>query len=99
MASAAGLTWTALPVGAQEVQWRYDYIKARQEAKEKNRPVFVDFGTVNCTWCRKLDTTTFRDPSVVQILNEQFIPESGDCDQEPARPFLAISSDWLTEAD
>ena len=31
---------------AQEVEWRTDYNKARQEAVEKNRPLVLDFGTM-----------------------------------------------------
>jgi len=31
--------------GAQEVQWRYDYNRARREAQEKGRPLLLDFGT------------------------------------------------------
>ena len=59
---------------AQEVQWRYDYQAARHEAQEKGRPLLLDFGTDDCTWCRKLDATTFRDPTVAAVLNERFIP-------------------------
>src|SRR5712692_986242 len=59
---------------AQEVQWRHDYTAARREAVEKSRPLFLDFGTQNCFWCRKLDVTTFRDPTIVGILNDRFIP-------------------------
>jgi len=66
---------------AQEVQWRTDYAAARREAREKNLPVFMDFGTANCTWCKKLDVTTFRDPAIVKLLNEQFIPIKIDADR------------------
>jgi uncharacterized protein YyaL (SSP411 family) len=47
---------------AQEVHWVADYNTARREARESQRPLMLDFGTVNCTWCRQLDATTFRDP-------------------------------------
>lgn len=63
-----------MPALAQQIQWRTSYNQARQEAKEKNLPIFMDFGTDNCFWCDKLDATTFRDPAVVQMINSQFIP-------------------------
>jgi thioredoxin-related protein len=59
---------------AQGVQWRHDYNSARREAHEKGRALFLDFGTDNCYWCRRLDETTFQNPSIQRILNEQFIP-------------------------
>jgi thioredoxin-related protein len=74
---------TVGPLSAQEVQWRYDYTAARREAKEKQRPIVMDFGTSNCFWCKKLDASTFRDPSVVRQLNEQFIPVKIDAEREP----------------
>ncbi|MCX7700700.1 MAG: thioredoxin family protein [Gemmataceae bacterium] len=69
---------------AQEPSWRTDYRSARQEAREKGLPLLVDFGTANCFWCRKLETTTFRDPSVAALLKEQFVPLRIDADRDPA---------------
>src|SRR5437867_4302621 len=66
-----------LPAGsalAQEVRWRYDYNAARKEAEAKGRPLVIDFGSENCMWCVRLDQTTFQDPTVVNLMNERFIP-------------------------
>jgi thioredoxin-related protein len=71
-----------LPSRAQEVRWRSDYNQARKEAQEKNRPLLLDIGTENCFWCRKLDGTTFRHPSVVALLNERFIPLKVDGEKQ-----------------
>jgi thioredoxin-related protein len=59
---------------ADEVQWRSDYALARKEAAEKNKPLLLDFGTEDCFWCRRLDLDTFRNPAVVSLVNEQFVP-------------------------
>src|SRR5439155_23341439 len=78
---------------AQEVRWRYDYNLARREALEKSRPLLLDFGTENCFWCKKLDATTFRDPAVVQVLNEQFIPLKVDANRDgPLAEFLHVQA-------
>lgn len=66
---------------AQEVKWRDDYAAARREASETGKPLLFDFGTEACVWCRKLDATTFRDPKVVKLLNEQFIPVKIDANK------------------
>jgi thioredoxin-related protein/outer membrane protein assembly factor BamD (BamD/ComL family) len=69
-----GVSAAAPHVGAQEVEWRTDYRKARQEAAEKNRPLVLDVGTEECYWCKQLDQRTFREPAVAALLNERFIP-------------------------
>jgi thioredoxin-like negative regulator of GroEL len=67
---------------AQSVQWRTDYNSARKEASEKGRPILLDFGTENCMWCKKLDQTTFRDPAVSHLLNDQFVSLKVDAERE-----------------
>ncbi len=59
---------------AQEVEWRYDYSKARQEAVEKGRPLVIDFVTDSCVFCQRMDMGTFRDPGIVAQLNRYCIP-------------------------
>lgn len=82
LASIAGMTE---PVTAQApVQWRPDYNAARKEAQDKGLPVLLDFGTQSCFWCRKLDDTTFRDPKVVAVMNDRFIPIKIDAERDPA---------------
>jgi thioredoxin-like negative regulator of GroEL len=66
---------------AQEVEWRLDYAKARQEAIEKNRPLIIDVGTEHCHFCKQLDLRTFKDATVVAMLNERCVPLKIDADQ------------------
>ncbi len=73
---------TTAPATAQDVRWRTDYSAARREAKETGRPLLLDFGTEGCVWCRKLDATTFRDPKMVKLLNDRFIPVKIDANKE-----------------
>jgi len=68
----------------QEVEWRTDYNKARQEATEKNLPLVLDFGTESCFYCKKLDATTFRDPAVATLLNKSFVPLRIDAEKNAA---------------
>lgn len=73
----------AAPLQAQdEVRWRYHYNAARQEAQQKRLPLFLDFSTEWCTYCKKLDVTTFRDPTVIKLLNTHFIPVKLDGNRE-----------------
>jgi thioredoxin-related protein len=65
------------------IQWRHNYAAARQEAKEKGRPLILDFGTENCFFCRKLDAETLSHPTVAKTVNEHFIPLRIDANLEP----------------
>jgi thioredoxin-like negative regulator of GroEL len=78
----ASLPQEAAPAKS-EIRWRTDYAAALREAQEKNLPLVVDFGTVNCYWCKKLDEITFRDPRVIQVVNERYIPLKVDGEKEP----------------
>jgi thioredoxin-related protein len=69
---------------AQEVAWRIDYNRARQEATEKGLPLVVDIGTENCYWCKQLDVRTFKEPTLAAYLNERTIPLRIDATRAPA---------------
>jgi thioredoxin-related protein len=78
------LAVSAGTASADEIRWRHDYNTARKEAEEKNRPLMIDFGTEHCFWCKRLDATTFQEPSVISLLNEQYIPLKIDAEREAA---------------
>ncbi|MFO0806427.1 MAG: DUF255 domain-containing protein [Gemmataceae bacterium] len=104
MATGAALLALLLSAGAasaQDVRWRTDFAAARKEAAAAGKPLFLDFGSEACTWCRKLDATTLRDRSVVEMLNTRFVAVKvdGERDQRLAQavgveafPTLAIVS-------
>jgi thioredoxin-like negative regulator of GroEL len=71
------------PAAAQEVRWRYDYNAARREAQEKALPLLLEFATEQCFWCRKLEDNTLRDPAVLAVMNERFIPLKIDAQRSP----------------
>jgi thioredoxin-like negative regulator of GroEL len=80
--SALALAACVRNAHAQSVQWRTDYNAARKEATEKGRPILLEFGTESCTWCRKLELSTLRDPAVVKTLNDQFVSLRVDAERE-----------------
>ncbi len=81
VAGWANLTGGVRPIFGQQINWRHNYDVARQEAKQKNLPMLIDFSTKNCVWCRKLEASTFRDPVVEQILRTRYIPVKVDGDK------------------
>ncbi len=77
------LTYPA-SVCCQELRWHSDLNSARSLAKSSNRPILIDFGTVNCYWCRQLDATTFRDPTVAKLLADRFVAVKIDASKDPS---------------
>jgi thiol:disulfide interchange protein len=55
----------------------------RRIAAERNQPALVFFTAHWCTYCRKMEGTTFTDPAVAQLAT-QFVCVLVDADEEPA---------------
>jgi hypothetical protein len=66
-----------------EVEWRSEYDKARKEAESTGRPLVIDVTSQNCFYCKQLDTTTFRDPAIITLLNGRCIPLKVDASANP----------------
>ena len=77
------LLLTTLTVSARgdEIRWRNDYAGARKEASERDLPLLLDFGTESCYWCKRLDSTTFRQDLIIGLVNQHFIPLKVDAER------------------
>jgi thioredoxin-related protein len=64
----------SMAASAEELEWRTDYAKARQEAQSSGRPLLIDCVTDNCYWCKQLEQQTFHDAAVAALLGERFVP-------------------------
>ena len=56
---------------ARELKW-YKYDRALEIANENDKHVFVFFTTAWCSYCRKMELSTFPDPEVFALLTEKF---------------------------
>ncbi len=68
---------------SEEIRWRFDYNAARRDASQEQKLILLDIGTEQCFWCKKLDAVTFRDPTVIRLLEGRFIPIKVDANREP----------------
>ncbi len=59
------------PVEPVKINW-ITLEEALEKSKTDKRKIFVDVMTDWCGWCKRMDETTFTDPTVAQYLNEHF---------------------------
>lgn len=56
----------------KSISWQ-DPAITKDAIAQSGKPVFLFVHTEWCTFCKKMETTTFADPKVQQLLNDKFI--------------------------
>jgi thioredoxin-related protein len=96
--ASAGRTNTATPktipstvsTAAPEVKKEEEIVQIKwmtlEEAMERNktekRKIFIDVYTEWCSWCKRMDKTTFTNRSVAQYVNSHYYPVRFDAEQQ-----------------
>lgn len=77
---------------AGELSWEPDYATAQQHAQKEQKKIFVFISTEECTWCKKLEATTFRDDAIVKRLEAGYrsVHVTRDKDVYPAEIKAAV---------
>jgi uncharacterized protein YyaL (SSP411 family) len=57
--------------------------EAFNDAKLKDKPVFLSIGYSTCHWCHVMEKESFEDPEVARLLNETFICIKVDREERP----------------
>lgn len=68
-------------LSAQEIQWR-TIQEAEKEMKDSDKPLFIDFYTDWCSWCRVMDRKTFTEPEVIDYINNNYIAVKFDAESK-----------------
>ena len=63
------------------VDWEKNWESAFSRAKNEGKPVLVSFEAEWCVWCKKLDSTTYRDSAVMSLIAESLVPLTLDVDK------------------
>ena len=88
--STAAAAGTA-PAAPAAVRFVTNLEAARAEAREKKRPLLLNFHTRWCGWCRKMDRETFRDSRVAGRAEKDAVFVSHDAEDGAAGTRLARS--------
>jgi len=66
--------------GGTELAWEDDWDTAFAKARSQDKVVLASFEAEWCVWCRRLETTTYRDTKVASVLDASVVPVSLDVD-------------------
>ena len=66
----------------KKIAWAKDYTVAQAQAKKANKPIMIDFYTDWCTWCKKLDTDTYSNKTVVTYVTKSFVAVKVNAEKE-----------------
>lgn len=56
----------------EEVKWT-NFDKGLEASKKENKKVIIDVYTDWCSWCKKMDASTYKDSEVAKYIAENFI--------------------------
>jgi thiol:disulfide interchange protein len=65
---------------AKEIEWQ-SYQDGMARGKFEKKKIFLHFYAVWCSACKTMAENTFKDPGVVDLLNNKFIPIRVDVDR------------------
>jgi hypothetical protein len=67
-------------------------------AGKQDKPILLSLSAVWCHWCHVMDETTYSDETVIQYINDQFVPVRVDNDQRPDINLRYNMGGWPTTA-
>jgi len=63
------------------LDWEQSWDSAFARAKNEGKPVLVSFQAEWCVWCKKLESTTYRDRAVMSFIADSLVPLTLDVDE------------------
>ncbi len=68
------------------IKWEKDYATAIKQAKTLNKPMMFIISNHNCRYCVQLESTTLKDPKVIQKINSSYVASIVYMDENPLFP-------------
>jgi len=60
------------------------YTDGQKEGKNQEKPILVDLYADWCKPCQQMETDTYTDPAVIDMILEEFIPVKINTDSQPS---------------
>ncbi|WP_052599030.1 thioredoxin family protein [Aureispira sp. CCB-QB1] len=61
------------PANTATIKWMtWDEAVAQAKKDEKPKKIFIDFYTDWCGWCKRMDASTFANPTIVDYMNRNY---------------------------
>jgi uncharacterized protein YyaL (SSP411 family) len=57
--------------------------EAFEEAKRRDKPIFLSIGYSTCHWCHVMEDESFTNPEIASLLNENFVAIKVDREERP----------------
>ncbi len=67
----------------QPIHWHTWSPEAFADAGAADRPILLDIGAIWCHWCHVMDSETYEDPGIAELLNSRFTCIKVDRDERP----------------
>ncbi|PIQ86048.1 MAG: thioredoxin domain-containing protein [Candidatus Omnitrophica bacterium CG11_big_fil_rev_8_21_14_0_20_45_26] len=65
------------------VDWYAWGEEAFQKARSENKPIFLSIGYSTCHWCHVMEKESFTNPSIADLLNQNFVSIKVDREERP----------------
>jgi hypothetical protein len=83
-------------IGAADIDWHHWELAAFDAAKTQDKVILLSVGMEGCAACARMESITYTDPGVIDLVNEHFIAIEVDAE---ARPDIGERySDWAWPA-
>jgi uncharacterized protein YyaL (SSP411 family) len=86
------------PNRAGTIRWREWGDEPFREARDEAKPILLAISAVWCHWCHVMDETTYSTESVIDLINERFVPVRVDNDRRPDVNARYNMGGWPTTA-
>ncbi len=80
----------------EKIHWM-SFEEAVTKSKKEPRKIFIDVYTDWCGWCKKMDRSTFSDPSIVKYVNENYYAVKLNAESRKAIQFQGTTYDFISQ--
>ena len=83
---------------SEAIPWHEWGAAAFASAAAEQKPVLLAIGAAWCHWTEEMDRVSYRDPAVIQLVTERFVPIRVDADRRPDVSERYTLGGWPTTA-